>query len=219
MHFKKILAMLAMSVAMAGGAKAHVVTTTDGLSTTYAENFDGGTSFIGGIHVNSLFSSDDYLLVNSLAPTAFFTFSSAQALAELTLSFWYSVSADFSGYVALTNVGAAVLPNTPQYFFDNFLGNNPGAGGSVADALFSATVFDLNPGSYTLSFFSLAGLKIDDLTITSVAQSAQLPDPELDPEPAPEPAPVSVPEPASLALLGLGLLGFAATRRKAAGRA
>jgi len=193
---------LAACLGAASLAPAHAIVQVDttGLTTTYTETFDGGTSFTGNAWFDSP-SSDDYLWLTNANPTATYTFSSAVAIATLGLSFWYSVPNSDSGSVSLvtlTNLG-----DTPGNGLQ-FLANNPGAsaGGLLGtnnhDAFFSNTLTDLAAGSYTLTFSQLGGalnaLKIDDVSISVTA----------------------VPEPETYALMfaGLALVGFIANRRR-----
>jgi PEP-CTERM motif len=173
---------------------AVVVQSTSGLTTTYFENFEGSTSFSGGLRVNA--GSDDYM---SLVPNAFFApnnnttsfnFTASANIASLALSFWYSLPSNVEGVVTLASLSQS-LNSTGSAL--QVLFNNPGAGGNSSDTQFNTTLYNLAQGNYTLSFQSNA-MKLDDVSIAVTA----------------------VPEPETYALMlgGLGLVTFIARRRR-----
>jgi hypothetical protein len=178
-------------------ANATVVTATSGLTTTYKENFNGGSSFSDGWY-DALLTNDDYLWLTVLNPVSSFTFSSSRPLSSLSLSFWYSVPGDNNGQVEFANSGIVSLGDVPGTALQ-FLLNNPGASssglGGAFDRAFSGSVSNLEAGTYTVTLSTaghlLNGLKVDDLTITTTA----------------------VPEPGSIAVIGIGLLAAVRVRR------
>jgi hypothetical protein len=188
----------ALAAFAAPSANATVVTSTSGLTTTYTENFNGGSSFVGG-WFNAPLSSDDYLWLTALAPTSSYTFSSSRPLSQLSLSFWYSVPGNNSGQVEFASSGIVSLGDTPGSALQ-FLLNNPGSSsggiGGGFDNSFYGSVFNLGAGMYTITLSTaghlLDGLKVDDVTITATA----------------------VPEPGTLAIMGLGLAGVGYLRRR-----
>lgn len=190
----------ALVASIAPSANATVVTTTSGLTTTYTENFNGGTSFSGAWY-NTLLNPDDYLWLTALAPSSSYTFSSSRPLSQLSLSFWYSVPGDNNGQVSFASSGVVSLGDSPGNAFD-FVLNNPGSSsggiGGAFDKAFFGSVYDLGAGMYTITLSTaghfLDGLKVDDVTITTTA----------------------VPEPGSLAIMGLGLAGFGFLRKRKA---
>ena len=90
MHFHKLALLALMGGAACGGALANTNTSTIGSTTTYFENFNGGTDFNTDAWVNTLLSPDDYLWLTNGNSTASFSFQATEAIASLTLSFWYS---------------------------------------------------------------------------------------------------------------------------------
>lgn len=187
-----------LSIAACGSALATVVVTPNGSTTTYFEDFNGGSSFAGGAWLNVPFSGDDHLWLSSLAPTASFTFTSLASIASLTLDFWYSVPSGGNGEVTLASLAPVGLGDTPGNAL-SFIANNPGAGGSSADALYSSsTITNLAAGEYTLTFSKVGGafnsMKVDDVSLSVTA----------------------VPEPETylLMLAGLSVIGFVARRRR-----
>ena len=173
--------------------------------TLFAENFDAGNAFVGGTRIND--GTDDYLLLSVLSPTASKTLTFG-ALAQLTLSFWYSgISSTNNGTVTLTDamggiVSSSVLGNTPGDAID-YGKNNPGpltGGNNDFDKPFTYSLSNLAAGNYTLSFSKGAGLlnsvKIDDVVLTAVPE----------------------PETYALMLGGLGIVAWVARRRRPDGR-
>jgi hypothetical protein len=192
------LSCAALASTMAPNANATVVTSTAGLTTTYTEDFNGGTSF-SGAWFNAPLSTDDFLWLTALAPSSSFTFSSSRPLSQLSLSFWYSVPGANDGKVEYAGSSLVSLGDTPGTALQ-FLLNNPGSStggiGGQFDGLFSGSVYNLGAGMYTITLSTaghlLDGLKVDDLTITTTA----------------------VPEPSSLAIMGLGLAGVGLLRKR-----
>lgn len=179
-------------------ANATVVTTTSGLTTTYTENFNGGSSFNGGWY-NAPLTNDDFLWLTVLNPISSFTFSSSRPLSELSLGFWYSVPGDDNGHVEFANSGIVSLGDVPGNGLQ-FLLNNPGSSsngiGGAFDRAFFGSVSNLGAGMYTITLSTaghlLDGLKVDDVIITTTA----------------------VPEPSSIAIIGIGFLGAALIRKR-----
>jgi len=190
MKLKQIVG--AVAVALTGmAAQANVTTSVLGNTTTYTENFNGGTSFTAGAF-NAPLTSDDYLWLtlpgNSAAS---YSFSALSAVQSLTVSFWYSAASTAASW-SLSGPSNG-LGNTGL----GFLLNNPGPGGvQGVDQQVSYTWNNLSAGNYTLGFATgLGGLKVDDVQISVTA----------------------VPEPETYAMMlaGLGLIGTIARRRKA----
>jgi hypothetical protein len=196
-------------LALAGAAaQATVTTSVVGNTTTYAENFNGGSSFTAG-YFNAP-GADDYMWLNSPvgAPSSSYSFSSAVDIASLTISMWYSAYADpasgslmggsFSNGQNFNNTTGNSGPLAGTALV---LANNPGAdsnwlASSRADQFFSTTWSNLAAGTYSLNFAVAGGsLKIDDVRISVTA----------------------VPEPETYAMMlaGLGLIGAIARRRRA----
>lgn len=198
MNLRKSALAALLGIAACGSALATVVVTPGSPTTTYFENFNGGSSFSGGSWLNVPFSSDDHLWLTALAPAASFTFTSLATIASLTLDFWYSAPDGGNGQVTLATLAPVGLADTPGGALA-FLTNNPGSGGSTADSLYSSsTITNLAAGEYTLSFSKIGGvfnsLKVDDVSLFVTA----------------------VPEPETyiLMLAGLSVIAFIARRRR-----
>jgi len=189
--------------ATAGFASATVVSSTVGSTTTYKEDFNGGTSF-SACWYDAPFSGDDSLFLVSvltsgqaICRSSSFTFSSAQALKSLTVDFWYSVPGANNGLLTVASSGGIALPSVGASVAQ-FLLANPGLAGA-SSAEYTLSLHDLAAGSYTVTFGTvvpnlLASLRVDDVTITAT----------------------TVPEPASYALLipALAAAGLASRRRR-----
>lgn len=193
------LALTAALCAACGGALATMSVSTTGSTTTYVENFNGGTSFSAG-WFNAPFSGDDHLWLSLIAPSSSYTFQALSALQSLSLGFWYSVPGANNATLSIGSASHA-LPDTPGNFAQ-FLLNNPGPdqrGTGAYDAYFTTTLYNLDPGSYTVTFAInnlLSELKVDDLTMVAVA------------------APIPEPETYALMLAGLGAIGVLVRRRQ-----
>lgn len=187
----------ALACAAVVPAHAIVTTTVSGSTTTYLENFNGGSSFSnpGGTWFNDV-GSDDYLWLSIIGASASYAFT-VPAGGTITLDF------DYAGPWSRSN-GTVQLVGPPQSLGDtpgswvDFLFANPG-GASNYDAHYNATLAGLAAGTYTLTFAKGAGwnssLKIDDVSIAVTA----------------------VPEPAAVAMLlaGLGVIGAVVRRQRA----
>jgi len=201
------MACAALTAIVAPAAHATIVTTTSGATTTYTENFNGGSSFSSG-WFNAPLNGDDYMWLTALDPVSSFTFSSLTPLSNLSLSFWYAVPGSDSGEVTFANSGTVSLGDTPGNAVQ-FLLNNPGSStggiGGGFDSQFFGSLQNLGAGIYTISLSTaghlLDGLKVDDLVITTTSAAT-----------------VDVPEPASLAILGIGMLGIGLASRRKNGR-
>lgn len=191
----------AAAAAFALPAHATMVTSTNGLTTTYTENFNGGSSFSAGWY-NTVLNNDDYMWLSALTPSSSFSFYTDKPLSQLSLSFWYSVPGNNSGQLKFASSGVISLSDTPGNGLE-FLVNNPGSStggiGNDFDLKYTGSVSNLGAGRYTITL-STAGhlldeLKVDDLVITTTA---------------------AVPEPGTLAIMAIGLLGFrgASKRRR-----
>lgn len=189
MKLQKTIA--AMAIALSGvAAQATVTTSVIGNTTTYTENFNGGTSFSASAF-NAPFTSDDYLLLTRPGTsTASYSFSTLSAVQSLTVSFWYSATSTAASW-SLSGP-SQTLANTGL----GFVLNNPGPGGLPgADQHVSYTWNNLVAGHYTLAFATNFGaLKVDDVQVAVTA----------------------VPEPETYAMMlaGLGLMASVARRRK-----
>lgn len=189
----------ATALAWAAVVPAHaiVTTTVSGNTTTYLENFDGGSSFSnpGGTWFNDA-GSDDYLWLSVVGTSSSYNFT-VPAGGAITLDFYYAGPwSNGNGTVQLAGPPQS-LGDTPGSWVD-FLFANPG-GASNYDKHYNATLTGLAAGTYTLTFAKGAGwnssLKIDDVSIAVTA----------------------VPEPAAVAMLlaGLGVIGAVVRRQRA----
>lgn len=194
MKLKQIVG--AVAIALTGmAAQANVTTSVLGDTTTYTENFNGGTSFSAGAF--NAPTSDDYLWLSVPgSSTASYSFSALSAVQSLTVSFWYSALSTAASW-SLTGPANPLANTNPGFFGTLFAANNPGPGGTIgADQQVSFTWNNLSAGNYTLAFGTgLGSLKVDDVQISVTA----------------------VPEPETYAMMlaGLGLIGTIVRRRKA----
>ncbi len=187
----------ALACAAVVPAHAIVTTTVSGNTTTYLENFDGGSSFSNAAGSWIEAGSDDYIWLSILGAVSSSYSFSVPAGGAITLNF------DYAGPLSNGN-GTVQLVGPPQSLGDtpgswvDFLFANPG-GASNYDAHYNATLAGLAAGTYTLTFAKGAGwnssLKIDDVSIAVTA----------------------VPEPAAVAMLlaGLGVIGAVVRRQRA----
>jgi hypothetical protein len=187
----------AAALAWAAVVPAHAIVTTSvsGNTTTYLENFNGGSSFSnpGGTWFNDV-GSDDYLWLSIIGASASYSFT-VPAGGAITLDFDYAGPwSNGNGTVHLAGPPQS-LGDTPGSWVD-FLVANPG-GASNYDTHYNATLTGLAAGTYALTFAAAATsmLKIDDVSIAVTA----------------------VPEPAAVAMLlaGLGVIGAVVRRQRA----
>jgi len=177
-------------------AQATVVVNTTGNTTTYSENFDGGSSFSAG-SFDAPQSADDYLWLIGGGKTSSFYFSSAVALTTLTLDFNYAALGNFQGSVTFAGADPIELGDTPGGVIA-FALTNPGASNAFSGT-YGITLFNLAAGNDSVSFSTAPDLfksiKVDDVLITAVS---------------------AVPEPESYALMlaGLAAGAFIARRRR-----
>ena len=189
-------AALAALLCVGFAAQATVVVNTTGNTTTYGENFDGGSSFSAG-GFDAPMSSDDYLWLIGGNKTSSFSFSSAVALTSLTLDFSYAVPSNFQGSVNFASAAPIALGDTPGGVLA-FVLTNPSASNAFSGT-YGITLFNLAAGNYSVSFSTAPGmlrsLKVDDVLITAVS---------------------AVPEPETYALMlaGLAAVAFVARRRR-----
>jgi PEP-CTERM motif len=194
---------LALAALMGGAAcapaHAYVTESTAGLTTTYFEDFNGGTDFSTSGWLNVPFTNDDYLALTFATPTASFSFYSAQAIASVVLDFYFAVPAlsNVSSGIGQVSLDGDPTPLAPTGNYGQVLATNPG-GSSAYDSNLTLNFSNLSEGWHTLSFNRYGGLlgplKVDDVTLTVTA----------------------VPEPQTYALMlsGLGLVGWVARRRR-----
>ncbi|MCK6422389.1 MAG: PEP-CTERM sorting domain-containing protein [Aquabacterium sp.] len=188
----------ALALSVAAPAHAIVTTTVSGNTTTYLENFNGGSSFsnAGSTWFNAT-GSDDYVWLSVLGAASTSYSFTVPAGGAVTLDFYYA--GPWSGGNGTVQLVGPPQPlgDTPGSWVD-FLFANPG-GSSGHDVHYSNSISGLAAGTYTLTFAKAAGLnaslKIDDVSIAVTA----------------------VPEPAAFAMLlaGLGIIGAAVHRRRA----
>lgn len=201
----KKLTKLACALAMLPGlASATVTSSTVGNTTVYHDNFDHlstAFSLSGGAFVfDTLFSTDDYLVVAGPVAQASVTVWVPNPLVSATISFWYAALSQGDGVASVNNLVYGVAPAGTDPV--TFAVLNPGPGGSSADSYFENTWTDVAPGNYTFTFRTsgqlLDAFKLDDVTLTLVSK---------------------VPEPAGLALVlaSLGAAGAMSRRRRSPG--
>jgi len=187
----------------AGVVGANVVSSTIGSTTTFKEDFNGGTSFSACWYDAPLTGDDSLFIVSvltggqAICRSSSFTFSSPKALKSLTVDFWYSVPGANNGLLTVASSGGIALPSVGASVAQ-FLLANPGVA-ATSSAEYTLSLHDLAAGSYTVTFGTvvpnlLASLRVDDVTITAT----------------------TVPEPASYALLipALAAAGLASRRRR-----
>jgi hypothetical protein len=196
---KRIAASIAMALGLIGGAQAATVT----YDFTVTNPFSGSPATVAGV-----FSYDD---------TATATTRPSSNIGS-TATYYQASGMSLGGAVG-TNSYLAIQNNVTSF------------GGTVDlaafQSTFSGTTYALILILQSTTFSSAAanqmnGLKFSDLVVTTVpflgtaSNFAQYTGPYLDPLSALSQRPADVPVPATLALLGLGLAGLGAARRKSA---
>jgi hypothetical protein len=212
----RCVGLLAALCALAGApaAQAFVVTTTVGDTTTYFEDFNGGTDFQGDAWtpISPTHFSDNFIELGVLGGSVSrFLFTSDVPIAALSLDFRYTGRLETAnGTVSLSRVednGSlstyffTTLDDTPGGFSRTNPGLNFDGSPSGNDAPFSLILANLPAGTHLLSFDYIVPLvpsvdppqvRVDDVLLSVTA----------------------VPEPASLLTMCAGLVGLAARRRK-----
>ena len=196
---KRIAASIAMALGLIGGAQAVTVT----YDFTVTNPFSGSPATVAGV-----FSYDD---------TATATTRPSSNISS-TATYYQASGMSLGGAIG-TNSYLAIQNNVTSF------------GGTVDlaafQSTFSGTTYVLILILQSTTFSSAAanqmnGLKFSDLVVTTVpffgtaSNFAQYTGPYRDPLSALSQRPADVPVPATLALLGLGLAGLGAARRKQA---
>jgi hypothetical protein len=216
----RCVGLLAALCALAGApaAQAFVVTTTVGDTTTYFEDFNGGTDFGGDAWTpeSPTHYTDNFISLGEPYPTqsgsiSYFLFTSDVPIASLGLDFRYAGALETAnGTVSLSRLEdngslstyfLTTLGDTPGSFRLSNLGLFFNGNDSGNDAPFSLSLVNLPAGTHMLAFERipplasgdpLPQLRVDDVLLSVTA----------------------VPEPGSLLTMCAGLVGLAAWRRR-----
>ena len=206
------------ALAAAPAAQAFVTATVAGSTTTYFEDFNGGTDFLGDAWTpnSPTHYSDNFIELGPLGgDESRFIFTSDDPIRSLSLDFRYAGALESgNGTVSLSQFAdsgvwsvyfARTLDDTPGSFNQANPGLFLNGNESGNDAPFSLRLADLPAGTHMLAFEripalaigdSLPQLRVDDVLLTVTA----------------------VPEPGSALMLCAGRAGLAAWRRQRAGR-
>lgn len=208
-----LVALLA-ALAATPAAQAFVNTTTVGSTTTYFEDFNGGTDFLGDAWtpISPTHFSDNFIELGGLGGReSLFVFTSDAPISALRLAFRYAGALD-SGNVTVSlslirdngvtsTYFLSTLADTPGDFTDSNPGLNFNASESGKDAPFDLMLTNLPAGRHLLAFEALFPLAVGDplpqLRVDDVVLSV-----------------TALPEPGSALMLCAGLAGLATLRRR-----